>query len=214
MKKSQSNEKKLTLNDNKNNIKKEKQAILKNLISQMNTESKFKFWIRTLLSSYSIFPEIIKTVDKIIELQASTVSFASDIYNGDNSTLGQLEKVIDLSERKNSLVNIYLMTKDMLSGISNEDNEIIEKRFCLNWTAAEIAQDYNISLRTAYRKIDKIINEIYHVCKDRNWSLRLIESQVKDEAWLHDRYIKSIKEYLKNINYAPSDKTLEHTNQS
>ncbi len=209
MKKSQINESNITkFNKNKTITKEEKQLILKELIDKMNSESKFKFWIKTLLSSYSIFPEIIKTVDKIIELQASTVSFVQDIYNGDNS-FDQMERVIDLSERKNSLVNIYLMTKDMMSGISKDDYDIIDKRFNLNWSASEIAKDYNISVRTAYRKIDKIVDEIYLICKGRNWSLRLIESQIKNETWLVDRYLKIIKEYLRNANYSPNGNDLK-----
>ena len=54
---------------------------LKKCIQTMSDETRFKFWIKTLISCQSTFPEIIKTVDKIIEIQASSVSFASDIFN-------------------------------------------------------------------------------------------------------------------------------------
>lgn len=172
---------------------------LKKLISEMTEETKFKFWIKTLLSSYGIFPEIIKTVDKIIELQASTISF-TDVYNSKNSTLGQMERVIDLSERKNSLVNIYLMTKDMFNGITNGNLELLEKRYCLGFSIEEISKEYDISTRTTYRRIEKIINEIFNYCKNKNWSLRLIESQIKNEGWIFDRYYKNISDYLKNSN--------------
>ena len=82
-------------------------------IKNLTKEQKYKFWIKTLFSSYSTLPEIIKTVDKIIELQASSTSFISDIYNLEKSAYDQVEKVINLSERKNNLLNIYIMVKEL-----------------------------------------------------------------------------------------------------
>ena len=66
-----------------------------------------KFWIKTLLSVHSNLPEIIKSVDKIIEINASSLSFITDIYNTEKSTYAQVEKVIDLTERKNKLLNLF-----------------------------------------------------------------------------------------------------------
>ena len=191
---------------NKRKIKEDRQKKLKELMDSMTIETKFKFWIKTLLSSYCVFPEIIKTVDKIIELQASTISF-TNVYNSHDSTLEQMEKVIDLSERKNSLVNIYLMTKDMLSELPIESYELLEKRYCLGFSIEEISKEFEYSIRTVYRKIERVIDEIYHFCIKKNWSLRLIESQIKNEGWLFDRYRKIISDYLKNTNCLSSSET-------
>ena len=70
--------------------KQKKQEIIKNMIKGMSEEMKMKFWIKTLLSSQSTFPEIIKTLDKIIELQATSLSFSSTIYNLENPTFNQI----------------------------------------------------------------------------------------------------------------------------
>ena len=98
---------------------------LKKCIESMGTELKFKFWIKTLISSYGTIPEIINSVDKIIEIQASKVSFSSDVFNKNKSTYSQLEGVIDLTERKNSLLNIYIMTKNMLEQLTFEKVSLI-----------------------------------------------------------------------------------------
>lgn len=179
---------------NENNLQK---AYLSHFIKNMTNETKFKFWIKTLLSSYQIFPEIINTVDKIIELQASTISFSSDIYNKNKTPFDEFERVIDLSERKNSLLNIYIMTKELLKKLSYSDNEFIEKRFIFNWSTDELAKEYLVSIRTIYRRTDKIINQIYKSAIANNWTLKFIESQVKDEGWLKERFFKCISEYCK-----------------
>lgn len=174
---------------------------LKQFILTMNDESKFKFWIKALISSYNTIPEIIKTVDKIIEIQASSVSFVSDIYNKNGGTIDQVERVIDLSERKNSLLNIFIMTKKMIQSLPAEQFEFLERKFIYNWSNEELANYYEISLRTVYRKIDKIIDSIYDFCLKNKWTLKFIELQTKQEGWMKEKYLKFVSDYLKNTNF-------------
>lgn len=181
--------------------KQTKKQLIKNFLSEMDDETKFKFWIKTLLASYNTIPEIIKTVDKIVELQASTVSFSSDVFNGSNSLINQVESLIDLSQRKNSLLNIYIMTKELVKNLSDEDLNFIEKRFVYNWSTEDLSKEFNISARTIYRKIDRIINLIHSRAISKNWSLRFIESQIKQETWLKEKFIKIVSDYFKNANY-------------
>lgn len=190
------------------NIKEKSQANhnknidFENFIKNLKEDQKIKFWIKTLLSSYSTLPELIKTIDKIIEFQASTVSFSCDIYNGSKSTIDQVERVIDLTERKNSILNIYLATQKMLKNIEAEDRDFLEKRFMFNWKIDELASEFNVTTRTIYRKIDKLIDDIYKSLKINNWSLKFIELQVKDEGWLKDKYKKQIYEYYKSVYFS------------
>lgn len=180
-----------------NNTNKE---LLINYIKNLSEEDRMKFWIKTLLSSYNIFPEIIKTIDKIIELRASTLSFSSDVYNF-TSTYNQVEQVIDLSERKNYLLNIHHICNKILESVNKEDFDFLEKRFVYNWKSEELAVEFNISTRTVYRRIEKLIDDICSTLKRNNWSTRFIESQIKDEDWLKQRFYKQIKEYFRFINY-------------
>ena len=201
----------MNTNSNKNitdaSSKLKREYILK-FLNNMTSETKFKFWIKTLLSSYQVFPEIINTIDKIIELQASTISFSSDIYNKSKTPFDEFEKVIDLSERKNSLLNIYLMTKELLKKLSFNDNEFIEKRFIFNWSIEELAKEYSVSLRTIYRKTDRIIDQIYKTSISNNWTLTFLESQVNEEGWLKDKFMKCVTEYCK-LTYKGKNENLE-----
>ncbi len=164
----------------------------------LDGKEKFKIWIKTLLESYKTFPEIIKTLDKIIELQASTISFMTDIYNSSNTTFSHAEEIINLSERKSSILNIYLMLQNILKNTSTEDHEFLEKKFLSKYTINELSEEYGVSQRTIYRKTEKIIEEICKKCLAKNWSLRFIESQIKDEKWLIEKYKKNLTEYLKS----------------
>ena len=168
---------------------------IKAYINLLSDEQKTKFWIKTLFSTYGNIPEVIKAVDKIIEIQASSMSFINDIYGTEKSTLYQVEKVIDLSERKNNLLNIYLITKNMLAAVGDEDRLFLERKFVFNWTADELATEYNVSTRTIFRKIERLIDTVYLSTKRKNWSLKFITLQVKNESWLNEKYKKIIRDY-------------------
>lgn len=192
-------------------------TLFREYCKNLDDEEKFKFWIKVLLASYPTIPEIIKSVDKIIEIQASTVSFSSDIFNGGKSIEGQVEKVIDLSERKKSLLNIYIMTKKLLKNLSHNDLDYIEKRFFFKWSTEEIAKHFGISSRTAYRKIERAIDEIFKISQTKNWSLRFIESQTAKEYWLKGRFNKLVHDSFKNATsknyYMSSDSAVHEDSQ-
>ena len=180
--------------DKKNNLtKKIKEE------NQLTDRENFKLWIKTLVSSMKIFPEIIKTIDKIIEVQASTITFMSDIYSSKGSTLDQAEEIIDLSERKKSILNIYMMMQTVLKNTDRDRQEFLIKKFYSKYTNDELAAEYGISVRSIYRKTEKIIDELCKKCLEKNWSLKFIESQVKDEEWLKNKFRKIKNEYLKSI---------------
>lgn len=184
----------------KSNELNSKEKLLYDYINTLDDEKRMTFWIKTLLSSYNIFPEIINTIDKIIELRASSLSFSSDIYNF-TSTYNQMEQVIDLSERKNYLLNIHYICNKILESVEKDDFDFLEKRFVYNWKIDELASEFKISTRTVYRRIDSLIENISITLKRNNWSTRFIESQVKDESWLKQRFYKQVNEYFKFINY-------------
>ena len=169
----------------------QREKIILNLTKQQKT----KIWIKTLLYSYKYFPNLIKTVDKIIEMRASTISFSSDIFNSKRNE-NQFEHIIDLGERKKNLLNIYVMITNFFDFLSVELKDIAHKKFIEKWTNEKLSDSLNVSIRTIYRKTTKVIDEIYSGMKKNNWSLELIELQVKDEQWLFERYKHYENEFI------------------
>lgn len=159
---------------------------------------KTKIWIKTLLCSYKVFPRLINTIDKIIELQASNLSFSSSIFNSSSRFENQYEQVINMSERKKSLVNIHIMITKMINDMPYDIKKLIEYRFVDNMTVDDIAVELELSERTVYRKYQKLLNEIYDYFCKQNWSLKFIECQVQDEDWLFDKFNLFYKEYIEN----------------
>lgn len=178
-------------------ISKSNQKDNSDYLKQLNDEQKMKLWIKTLLSVQANLPEIIKSVDKIIEMNASSLSFATDIFNAEKTTYAQVERVIDLTERKNKLLNIFLISKKLLECLCEDDRVFLKRKVVFNWTADELAYEYKISLRTVFRKIDKMFDAILDMAKRKNWSLNFINSQVKNEPWLKEKFNRYAKDYVK-----------------
>jgi len=180
------------------NKKQSKQNNLSFYLKSLSDEQKIKLWIKTLLSVHSNLPEIIKSVDKIIEINASSLSFITDIYNTEKSTYAQVEKVIDLTERKNKLLNIFLMSKNLLSSVSEDDRLFLKRKYIFGWTAEELSQEYQVSIRTIFRKNEKLIDQIFEKTKKKNWTLKFITLQVKDELWIIEKFNRIAKDNMPN----------------
>lgn len=169
---------------------------LKAYISNLSEKQKTILWLKSLISVQSNLPEIIISLDKVIESNASSISFMSDIYNKERGTYAQVEKVIDLSERKNKLLNLYVISKKLLSGLKETEKTFIKRKYVNNWTAEELATEYEISTRTVFRWSEKLLEKIYIFTKSKNWSLNFINSQVKDEPWLYDKFKRFAKDSM------------------
>ena len=52
-----------------------------------------------------------------------------------------------------------------------------------------------IELMSTYSSLD------YLKLKQKNWSLKFLESQLKNEFWIKEKFIKIASEYFKNSNY-------------
>lgn len=196
--------------DNKNKSNQKNKNVF-NYLKLIDDEQKMKLWIKTLLSVQNSLPEIIKSVDKIIEINASSLSFVTDIYNTEKSTYAQVEKVIDLTERKNKLLNLYLISKNFMTSVNEEDRLFLKRKFVFNWTADDLANEYNVSIRTIFRKTEKLIESILDKLKKKNWSLKFLNIQVKNESWLLEKFYQFTRDSMpSNANYLQTE-TLENS---
>lgn len=187
---------------------------LKAYINNLSEKQKTILWLKSLISVQSNLPEIIISLDKVIEANASSISFMSDIYNKEKGTFAQVEKVIDLSERKNKLLNLYVISKKLLSELKEPEKTFIKRKYVNNWTAEELASEYEISTRTVFRWSEKLLEKIYIFTKNKNWSLNFINTQVKDEPWLYDKFKRFAKDSMNAFSeQQPSNLTSPNTSE-
>lgn len=166
----------------------------KNAICKYAKDSKLIIYIKTLLEAYKFIPSIIKKIDEIIEKRASSVVTTSYIYSSPTSTYDDINKVIDLTERKDKMINLYVLINDMLTSLSDEQKNIAVMKYIKNNKCDEIAEVLNTSERTIYRKCNKIIENLCIYCTQNNINNCFFKSQLSNEPWLKSIYYKKLQE--------------------
>ena len=153
-----------------------------------------KVWVKTLLSIYGSIPNIIKVIDQIITNQA-TNPFGASHFCAIN-TYGQFEKVIDFYERKNKLINIYVLIEKLLEGVSEEEKTLIKLKYEKRITIDGIAQKLMLDRRSVYRKLDAMVKKLASFSLSKGWTTTFISHQLENEPWVAEQYNAYKKESI------------------
>ena len=152
-----------------------------------------RIWVKTLLSIYGTLPNIIKLIDSIITKNA-TNPFGNNL---NDSTMGQIDRVINLFDRKNKLLNIYLLIKKMIEGASDEEKRLISYKFVNKITIPAMAQKFACTERNVFRKINNLVDRLTASTIERGWTICFIETQLSNEPWIMESYNTFKAEELK-----------------
>ena len=182
---------KIVVND-ANNTQKHIKTVSNNDLTELS------LYVKVLLDAYRSIPKIIGIIDRMIESKASTISY-SNVYGSSYETYSQVDKLISMGERKNKLLNLYVMIEEMLKSLNDIDRKILILKFVRHDTVNEIAEEINLTERSVYRKIIKIVNNLALFMIEKNWGVNFIKNQLGDEPWLTELYNKKKKEDLVNI---------------
>jgi len=156
-------------------------------------------YIKTLLEAYRTLPNILKILDKIIEKRASTIMPNSYIYgNSPSSTYNEIDKVINLTERKNKLINIFVMTETMLNSLNEQDKKICKLKFIKKCLVEDIAIEFKTTERTIFRRCHTILDKLAIFCATNNWNSAFIKNQINDEQWLFEIFKKKQLDLVAN----------------
>lgn len=147
-------------------------------------------YIKTLLEVYKSLPNIINIIDKIIEKKASILSTSNIYGNSYLATYNDIDKVINMGDRKNKLLNIYVIIEKLLDSLEDKDRKIAVLKFVQKNTTEEIAKDIGATERTVFRRALRIIEKLSIYALKNNWSTTFIKNQIGNEPWIQEIYNK------------------------
>lgn len=150
-------------------------------------------WTKTILSVYRYLERICGGIDKIINRTA----LASGIYNKQsffsNDTMSVSERIIDLSERKVTLINLKLLTEDCLKKISESDARILIARYFDGEKRREMAERLGVDIRTVFRKIERAENSFGKALHMKGFDDEKLSKMLRKEKWICGVYAKHNK---------------------
>lgn len=162
-------------------------------------------WAKALFYVYPSIPNIIKIVDNIVTQRASSVIQTNSIYSCPESSLRQMEKVIDLGERKLRLLNILSLIRELISNLDERSYEIITMKYFNRMKTETISTKLSLEERSVYRRINRAIEKAAKALFAMGFSSDSISKTITGEGWIREIYQKSMEQLLVNNRRAKSN---------
>ncbi len=151
-----------------------------------------ELWAKTLLSVYRYLERIAGAIDKIIlrsGLNSANIVGQNYFYNN-VFTISQ--KLIDLSERKVTLINLKVLIEQTLAEMDEKDALILIDKFVDGVKTKDLVERHKLSTRTVFRKIDSALkNFAWHLCL-KGYGAAALEKMLANENWLNNVHLRLV----------------------
>lgn len=145
-------------------------------------------WSKTILSVYKFLPRVTYAFDKLVKSRAYN-SFATSAYNlGFNDIMNVANSIINLTQRKNNLINIKVISDKALKSIDKTSAKILIFKYFNNKKSAEIAQILNICNRTYFRKLNVALTHFTYALTKLGYNSYKLQQMLKCEKWIMSVY--------------------------
>ncbi len=172
----------------------------------MEEEQKMKenlVWTKTILTVYRYLERVSGAIDKIVlrsGLGSGNIYGQNYLYN---NVLSISQKIIDLSDRKIALINLKVLTEDILKKLKSEDVKILLDRYVDGRKYKDICLRNNISLRTVYRRLEASEIAFARFLNVRGFASDELFNMLKSEKWILSVY-NHIKEKSEDFSVSAS----------
>ena len=153
-----------------------------------------KSWTKTIFMVYRHLPKIINSIDKVFSARALNGGIMSGSACAYNDVYNLTYNLINLSERKKALINLKILADYAIKGIDKNLAKIIILRYMDGYSIKDLANHFNISERTTYRRIDEALRQASFVLNQNGYNQDKIEDSLKKEKWLFDLCSENCKD--------------------
>ncbi|MBE7075716.1 MAG: hypothetical protein E7375_01435 [Clostridiales bacterium] len=162
-------------------------------------------WTKTILSVYRYLERICGAIDKIVMqkgLNSSNITGQNYYYN---NVLSITQKLIDLSERKITLINLKILTEETFADIEESDAQLLIQKYVDGKKFREIAEESDVSIRTIFRRLENAEKSFYCSLKKKGYDSEKLENFLEHEEWIKNAYhsfeISKQEEFLLSNSY-------------
>ena len=145
-------------------------------------------WTKTILTVYRYLERISGAIDKII-LQSGLNS--SNIVGSNyfsNNTYSVSQRIIDLSERKVTLINLKVLIETSLSEIGQIEAELLIEKYLNGLKSHELAEKFSLSMRTVFRRLINAEKALKNRLQAKGYTDMRLKYMLKDEGWINNIY--------------------------
>ena len=159
-------------------------------------------WSKTLLGVYRYLPRVTYALDKIVKTRAYNSSFTSTNNIAFNDVMNVANTILDLTERKITLINLKLIIEKALCSMDKNLARILILKFIDGRKSNEIADVFKICLRTFFRKVNTALDSFSKALLRMGYNDEKLKNMLKNEKWIMEVFNKSLTENLSTENIA------------
>jgi len=135
-------------------------------------------------------------------LNSSNITGQNYYYN---NVLSITQKLIDLSERKITLINLKILTEETFADIEESDAQLLIQKYVDGKKFREIAEESDVSIRTIFRRLENAEKSFYCSLKKKGYDSEKLENFLEHEEWIKNAYhsfeISKQEEFLLSNSY-------------
>ncbi len=147
-------------------------------------------WAKTLLYVYKYLDRVTEGIDKLIMQKALNSFYVRGDRKAENAVMAVADKIIDLSARKNRLINIKVLADKSLCSIEKNLAQILIERYMDNDDAEMISCRHNLNVRTYFRRLYKAEVDFSRAMTRLGFSNERLLKYLEHEKWILEVYGK------------------------
>lgn len=145
-------------------------------------------WSKTILGVYRYLPRVSYAFDRLVKTRAYNSGYCTSYNTSFNNVLNVTSTILDLTERKITLINLKLLTEKALKSMDNKLARMLISKFIDGKKSTEIAEKFKICLRTYFRKINLALESFYKALCRMGYNDEELYHMLKNEKWIMEVY--------------------------
>ena len=145
-------------------------------------------WAKTILTVYRYLERICDSIDKMVENKALASFYVCSNNFANNNILNVADKLIALSERKKTLINLKVLTCDALKNCDSLNAQLLIEKYFEGDKSCDIAKRHNIPERSYFRKLTYAEHDFLVQVAKLGYSENKLNSFLVKEKWITEVY--------------------------
>lgn len=145
-------------------------------------------WSKTILGVYRYLPRVTYAFDRIVKTRAYNSGCCSSTNLSFNDVMNVTSTILDLTERKITLINLKLIIERALKNMDTKLAKILIFKFIDGKKSVDIAERLGVCLRTYFRKINTALTSFSKSLARLGYNEQKLFDMLCGEKWIMEVY--------------------------
>ena len=155
-----------------------------------------KIWSKTLLNVYGCLYKLCNAIDKLV----LNFGLNSGRFHGVEQTFSDAQKMIELTDRKVTLINLKVLVNKILNSLNETSCKILALKYIDRLNNETIIKSLNLKRRTYFRKFNSAINSFANLLLVNGFNKETAPEFIENENWIFDVYEDILRKELSKQN--------------